>query len=510
VDDPLLRPDAWAAVAGRHEVRRVETHASRVYLCGAHAFKVLRPVGYGFLDYTSLAERERVLALEHDVNRRFTPSLYVGVRRLSGSAESPGLSAEGPDPPGSEPVLVMHRFPDGALLSERADAGTLTDAELDEAADRLAAWQREARPVTPDAPWGRVADVRAWMDENFEALDRLFRNEAWASALGAEAREDFRTTAAWYGGRREAFDHAVARRRAAGLVREAHGDLHLGNMVRLERGVRFFDAIAFNESLRWLDPMSELAFPLMDLADRGLRPKAWRLLNRVLHGTGDYDGLAVLPDFLAYRALVRAKVTGLQLAEATEGGTDVPERARAVGCLLADARRAGTPGRARLWITHGLSGSGKSTGAARLAETEGLVWLRSDVERKRLAGLRGADRAGAPPGEGLYTADATDRTYARLRELAGIALEAGYGAVVDATFLRRADRDAFAALARERGADYRVLAFTAPVAELERRLARRSAEGRDPSDADAAVLRAQTRVVEPPGPDEPVRGMGSP
>jgi aminoglycoside phosphotransferase family enzyme/predicted kinase len=478
-------------------MRVIETHASRVFLAGKWAYKVLRPVHYGFLDYSSVLARHRVLEAEFRINRAFTPILYDRVLPIYGTPEAPRWEPEQAGEPPFEHALRMHRFDQADLLSAQADEGRLSAEALDEAADRLVAWQMQAPAVVPGAPWGTPADVRRWMDENFEALDRLFADPQWASKMSLESAAHFNRVRNRYASRRTAADDQFAERRAAGFVRASHGDLHLGNMVALPQGIRFFDAIAFSESLRWIDTMSELAFPVMDLADRGSRTWSWRFLNRVLSGTGDYAGLAVLPDYLTYRALVRAKVLGLRSAEGD---------AASVQHLLRYADGVVPTGPQRLELTHGVSGSGKSTGAMRISENEGMIWLRSDVERKRLFGLSAETRADAAVGEGLYSPEATSRTQAHLLDLVETVLQAGFSVIVDATFLQRADRAPYQALAARMNAVYTVRVFDAPEGVLRQRIARRRAVGTDPSDATEEVLAAQLRRVEPPhAPAEPWR-----
>jgi predicted kinase len=271
-------------------------------------------------------------------------------------------------------------------------------------------------------------------------------------------------------------------------VREGHGDLHLGNLVLLEGRVVPFDGIEFSADFRCIDVASEIAFTLLDLLDYGRPGLAHWLLDAWLTWSGDFDALTVLRFYLVYRALVRAKVASLQ------------ERAPEAAGYLALAGRLTTPPAPTLTITCGPSGCGKTHETSRrLASADFLhsVRVRSDVERKKLFGLA----PDAASGGTIYTPEATARTYARLAELAEAILRSGWSVIVDAAFLKRAERDVFRSLALRLGVAFELLAPQAPREELARRiLARRN----DASEATVQVMEDQLRWFEPPEKDERV------
>jgi predicted kinase len=238
----------------------------------------------------------------------------------------------------------------------------------------------------------------------------------------------------------------------------------------------------------------------MDLMDRGRTDYARRFINGYLERTGDYAGLAVLPFYVVYRALVRAKVAGIRMQQA---GSDDAARSRAarerdtyLQLAVAYTRRPAPV----LAITCGLSGSGKTTGTQPLIERDGMIRVRSDVERKRLHGLSPEQSALAAPGAGIYTSAASRATYDRLADVARSVVTAGYPVVVDATFLKRAHRDRFHELADELCVPFQIVPFEADEATLRHRV--RARQGRDASDADETVLEYQLRHYEPPADDE--------
>jgi predicted kinase len=250
-----------------------------------------------------------------------------------------------------------------------------------------------------------------------------------------------------------------------------------------------FDAIEFNPDLRFIDVVNEIAFLTMDLRHRGRGDLAWRCLNRYLEHTGDYPGLAALPYYQVYRAMVRAKVAAI-LAAQHGGDLSVCREYLDLADRLAHDRRPA------LILMHGVSGSGKTWHSQKLLEGLGAVRLRSDVERKRLFGLAPHESSAAVPG-GIYTREAGERTLARLLELARGLLAAGFPVIVDATFLKRDWRDPFAALADELRVPWHIAAAEADPAVLRERVARRQREGRDASEAGLDVLEAQLASLEP-------------
>jgi predicted kinase len=286
----------------------------------------------------------------------------------------------------------------------------------------------------------------------------------------------------------------MEQRRKEGHVRECHGDIHLGNMARLEGQLTLFDGIEFNDSFRWIDSCADIAFLIMDLHDRKRADLANCVLDRYLEESGDQAALALLRYYLSYRAMVRAKVACFRLGQT---GLDDTAREQVIATFrsyLGLAERQAKPPRPWLAITHGLSASGKSHIAGELVRAAGAIRLRSDVERKRLFGLEADARTGSPLAGGLYSSDASARTYRRLEELAEQILLAGYPVVVDATFLHLAGRQQFRALAERLKVPFHLLAIDCSEELLRKRITSRRD---DPSEATLAVLESQIASREP-------------
>jgi hypothetical protein len=282
------------------------------------------------------------------------------------------------------------------------------------------------------------------------------------------------------------------------MVRECHGDLHLGNLAWVDGQIVIFDCIEFNPALRWIDVISEVAFCFMDLLHRRHSGLAMRFLNSWLETSGDYEGVALLRYYAVYRALVRAKVAALRADQS--GGSDVLRAEASSSLLLAEQLTQNMP--TQLWITHGLSGSGKTTFSQTLLQDYGMIRLRSDLERKRLAGLAALVHSGAGVGQGLYTQEAGRRTYQHLSRMAERLLTTGWPVIVDAAFLERWQRDLFREVAQRRGLRMNILNLNADPSTLRERIKQRAAQGHDASEADLRVLQHQIETEQPLGNDE--------
>jgi aminoglycoside phosphotransferase family enzyme/gluconate kinase len=484
----LLAPERYEhPVEG---VELVETHISWVLLAGEYAYKIKKPVDLGFLDFSTLAKRRHFCEEELRLNRRLAPQIYLGVVAITGSVDDPRVGATG------EPIeyaVKMRRFAQEAQLDRVLARGQLKPAHVDALADELARFHGEIAVAGPGTPFGEPAAVYAPMHENFEQIRP--RVDAALHAPLAQLEQ-------WTQAAHKRLASALAARKRDGFIRECHGDAHLANMALLDAEVVLFDCLEFNEDLRWIDVMSELAFAVMDLDDRGQPDFGWRLLNRYLEQTGDYAGLKVLRFYQVYRALVRAKVAAIRLSQA---GLRDEERAHALEQYrgyVELAERYTRAGATPLMITHGVSGSGKSTVAQLLLESYGAVRVRSDVERKRLAGLHPMARSESGIDAGLYTADLSRQTYARLGELARAVIDAGLPVIADATFLKRAQREAMRALAASLHVPFVILDTTAPEEVLRARVRIRRELGHDVSEATAVVLERQLATREPLGAEE--------
>lgn len=468
-------------------VERIETHISWVLLAGDYVYKIKKPLDLGFLDFTDLDRRRFYCEEEVRLNRRTAPTLYLDVVAIRGTPESPRLAGDDVDE--GEPIeyaVRMRRFDSDMGFDRLLARGRLARAHIAELAVQLADLHESAAVAGIDSGYGNFDEIAGPMRDNFDAL---------ADAGADIDRRRIRRLQQWTERQLERQRRRIADRLRDGFVRECHGDAHLGNVTLYRERATLFDCIEFNADLRWIDVINDMAFTFMDLRDRGAPGLAWVLLDEYLGRTGDFDGIRLLPLYTVYRALVRAKVQTFARDQAEDEASRRRLTQEVEGYLaLADAIAAEQ--RPAMVITMGLSGSGKSWLAARLVERAGVVRVRSDVERKRLHGLEPDESSGSGLDRRIYSAAATDRTYARLVEVADAVCDAGIPVVLDATFLKRWQRDRVRERAAAREIGFAIVHCTAPEEELVRRIRERDRRGDDPSEAGLEVLAAQTKAAE--------------
>jgi len=467
------------------QVELVETHISWVLLTGEYAYKIKKPIDLGFLDFSTLAKRRHFCAEELRLNRRLAPQIYLDVVAISGSAAAPRIAGAG------EPIeyaVRMRQFPQAAQLDHVLARRELRPDHIDSLARELARFHSSIPAAGPETPFGEPAAVLAPMRENFEQI---------RSRVEVGLQDDLARLEQWTGQTHTQLIPLLAARKRDGFVRECHGDAHLANMVVVGGQVVLFDCLEFNDNLRWIDVISELAFAAMDLDDRGQPNLAWRLLNGYLEYTGDYAGVRLLHFYQVYRALVRAKVAAIRLQQPDIDASERNRVAADVRGYMALAQGYTATGNPALIITHGLSGSGKTFLTQGLVESLGAIRVRSDVERKRLQGLSAEARSDSGVATGLYAASVTRETYARMAEVARAVLQAGITIIVDATFLQFSQRKSFADLAHSLGVPFLVLSMRASERTLRERIVTRAATARDASEASLEVLSHQLAGLEP-------------
>ncbi|MBS1211696.1 MAG: uncharacterized protein H6R26_312 [Proteobacteria bacterium] len=464
--------------------RLLETHISWIILTGEHAYKIKKPVDFGFLDFSSLAQRRFFCHEELRLNKRLAAPLYLGVIPITGSVESPSLGGFGPV---IEYAVKLRQFDEANLGDRLAQNGRLQALQTDELAATLAHFHATVPRASDADRHGLPETIEAACEQNFAHLPPPERpdDKQRISDLLAWTRTEFAR-----------LRQTLLQRKAEGHVRECHGDLHLGNLVLLDGRLTAFDCIEFSEDLRWIDIISELAFIFMDLEVRGYAGLASRLLNRYLEISGDYAGLVVMNYYRVYRAMVRAKIAGLSLSQTTDAAERSELTAR-MDQYVTYAEAAMQVTQPQLIITRGVSGSGKSHLAKQIAEALPAIRLCSDIERKRLAGLTADARTSATTLDGIYSREFTLRTYDQLLNTARLLLNAGFSVIVDATFLIAEYRRAQRQLADECGVRFVILDVQAPEGTLRHRIEERMRAGLDPSEADVTVLQRQLDHAEP-------------
>ncbi len=413
------------------EIRYLETHISWVVLTGPYAYKIKKPVTLAFLDFSTVELRKNYCDEELRLNRRWAPELYLGVVEIRGSGKTAAIEGEGPL---IDYAVKMVQFPQSARLDAQLAADRLDRDDMQSLATMLAAKHRDADLKVPDM----LDSVSSPMMENFDDIAKHY-DQALLHSLKAWTVLELNRLRSTLDDRR---DH--------GFIRECHGDLHLANLVRLESGITAFDCVEFSAKLRDIDVISDVAFLVMDLVARQRVDLAYVFLNRYLECSGDYEGMRLFDLYFVYHCLIRAKIAVIRGAERS-----TPAEARADECELLQYLAVANDCTSRpppiIIAMHGYSGSGKTWVSDRILSTLPAVRVRSDVERKRLHGYETTQRSGSAVGEGIYTDAASEGVYERLAEVATTLVESGHSTIIDASFLKLAERKRMRDLANRLG-----------------------------------------------------------
>ena len=449
-------------------VKLVETHISWVLLAGRYAYKIKKAVHPGFLDFTRLEARLYYCNEEIRLNRRTAPKIYLDVAPIGGSFDNPVMGGL----PALEYAVRMKRFSSGNTLDRLAERGKLLPFHLDLLAAKIASFHESLPPAGIDSGYGTgmLEVARASFGELHKFLDDDLSN------LEERVEKEYAACA-----------DCFPQRLKQGFVRECHGDLHLGNIALVRGDPVPFDCIEFDPKLRWIDVVEEIAFPVMDLLFRECPGLAYRFLNAYLERTGDYGGMKAFRFHLSCRAVVRAMVDAMRKKESS------------CSKHLVLASEILSKRRPFLIITHGLPGSGKTTLSQAVLEKLGAIRIRSDVERKRLAGLLPEARSHSGIASGMYSLDTSRAAYSRLLALARELLSSGFPVIVDAAFLSAGERWRFRNLAQNLSVPFVIASLKAPRSSLEERILARK---NDASEADLAVLDALEASSDPLQPGE--------
>jgi aminoglycoside phosphotransferase family enzyme/predicted kinase len=474
-------------------VELLQTHVSWIFLTDTHAYKVKKPVDFGFLNFSTIDRRRFYCNEEIRLNRRLCPDTYEGVVELR---EAPGGAAFFGTGQILDYAVRMKRLPAERMLERLVETGNVSSAEMREVARTIAVFHRNAATSQTISEYGRVDRIMFNWEENLEQMDQFA-----GSTLPAPDRKIIR---AWVTSFANDHGDLFSRRVEEGFIRECDGDIHLENICLMDGKVCIFDCIEFNDRFRYCDTAADVAFLLMDLDFHGRRDLAGDAIATYLEESGDTDMMALIDFYKVYRAFVRGKVESLRMIDS---GIDQKEReeakARAIRYFRLARGYIERHGMAQtLFITCGLMGSGKSLLADQLSFELGAACFNSDITRKRLAGIPAGSPVTASYAAGLYSPKQNAATYSELLRLAEAELAAGRSVIVDASFMRKSDRFGFAQVAKRRRAAFVILHVTCAEPENRRRLVERSKSGQSVSDGRVELLETQRQKFEPPLPEE--------
>lgn len=457
-------------------VEMIQTHISWVFLAGEFAYKIKKPVNFGFLDFSTPDQRRYYCEEELRLNRRSTPEIYLDVIGIRAQGEGFALSGEGPV---IDYCLKMRRFEQSDLLDVRLRSGAFDAQWMDVLAADISCFHRNEKPVAAEQ-----IDHAAELDKHIRA------NMVVASRhIGQALSQQTLNTLNDYANSGMVPLAILMKRQSDGFVRHCHGDLHLQNMTLIENRPRLFDCIEFNESFAVIDTFNDIAFLVMDCDARGRSDLGMRFLSRYLEACGDYTGLTLLNHYCFYRACVRGKVACLLAEELSEGEEKQQQyaEARKYFDLAAGYTQPRPP---KLMAIGGLSASGKSHLALLGCGEERAIIIRSDATRKRIA----SDF----PELSLYGKQMHVNTYNAMFAAAGQALEAGMSVILDATFLHPDSRQQVKTLAEQYQIPLHFFWLDIDEATLRSRIRQRSDTGDDISDADEQVLDQQLANYQRP------------
>lgn len=458
------------------QIELVETHISLVFLTGEYAYKIKKPVNFGFLDFTRLEQRKYYCEEEIRLNGRLAPDIYLDVVSITESQSTLHLNQ-----PGTifEYAIRMRQFDKQGLFSRLVDLNKITLNHIDELAQRLADFHAAILACPDDSEFGRPETVFNPVKQNFNILQPLLQTEQQHDELNFLEQYSVK--------RYESLTSQLQLRKQTGHIRECHGDLHLGNIALSDNKIIIFDGIEFNDSFRWIDTMSDIAFLVMDLQDHQRADYAAHLLNRYLEISGDYEGLSVLGFYQLYRAMVRAKVAALRCQQETPNSPGYHASQHQLQNYLQLAHSYTHIATPFIAITLGVSGSGKSWISQQLADRAPAIVIRSDKERKRLFSGTSQD---------LYTAEITTRVYQHLLSLAEQIASNGFNVIVDATFIDQHWRLVFQKLALKIKVPFHILYCHAETEVLKQRIQKRMADTHNISDANIQIMQQQLASMQ--------------
>jgi len=479
--EALSRPEAYAHATGTIEV--VETHISWIFLTGSLAYKVKKPLDLGFLDFSTLEKRLHCCNEELRLNQRLCGEIYLSVVPIVRSANTFLVDAKGEI---VDYAVKMVRFERTMELDRLLAKKQLNEKHIDQLSTMIAQFHASLPAAPAESGFGHPENLIKPVLHNFTSMEPI--------ATVANEEKQLEVLRAWSIREHQRLTPLFLERKHGGFIRQCHGDMHTGNMVWWKGRIFIFDCIEFNENLSIIDVISDLAFLFMDLGHGGEPGLAWRLLNNYLTESGDYGALPLLRFYTLYRAMVRAKVTAIRYAQTSDlnEAQKILEEHRSYLKLAAELSAHTRP---LLILTFGVSGSGKTFISRDIAQRAECIHLRSDIERKRLAGLKPLERSDEKGA--LYSEQISLQTYQRLLDLASLCLSEKIAVIVDATFLKRSNRKLFIDLAAARRVPCKILHFSASREQLFERVQQRSLAGNDASDADSAVLASQLELVEP-------------
>ncbi|NPA72538.1 MAG: AAA family ATPase, partial [Gammaproteobacteria bacterium] len=494
-------------------ITTIETHISVVFLTGEFAYKLKKPVNFGFLDFSQLTQRATFCHLEIKLNRRYAPELYLGVIPLYLDAHKKlSFIQATPDDKPVEFLVKMQQFEPNNVLGRYLKTEVLSEQQSSQLAFQIANFHIKATSVSPELTHGQPDAILKPMLDNFTSLnDQLGQSNSvcFDEHSYHELSPILDSLMSWTQAEHKRLTPLLIKRKTEGYIKACHGDLHIDNITLIDDKPTLFDGIEFSETFRWIDVMSDLAFLLIDLDFREQRPLKSRILSLYLSRTNDYNGLKLLNLYQVYRALVRAKITLLRACQLPQEHPEITALKQVARTYILQAQQyTHTVSCPKLILLQGISGSGKSCFSNQLLDHVEAITLSSDRIRKHLFGIQPLERVSKSDRQRLYSAKMNHDTQVALKTYAKEVLSLGFNVIVDATFLKHEHRQPFYQFELRKphsipcgtrlGYTYHHIYIQADRQLAQLSIQQRSLRNDNPSDANAEVMTRQIETLEAP------------
>jgi uncharacterized protein len=440
-----------------------ETNLSVLFAVDDLVYKTKRPRAFAFVDQRTLADRQRLCIDEVALNRRFSPDVYLRVVDIVDDGHVVDCA------------VVMQRMP-----SERSLARLVRAGEAVEPCVRAVARQMARHHAAADrSDEINAAGTNAAVSELWRLSVDEMRDLVPAVLDGSVLDEIAERSARYLAGRRPLFDERIA----CGHIVDGHGDLLADDIYCLDDGPRLLDCLEFADKFRLGDVLLDIAFLAMDLERLGRTDIAEAFIDAYGEMTDEHHPKSLVDHYVAYRALVRAKVLGYRARSGVVGAADEANQ------LLALAADHLALGEVRLVVIGGLPGTGKTTLAETLSRRRGWAVLSTDAVRRELVDRPTSEQAF---GEGTHDPGTNVATYRTLFERARTALGLGERVILDGSFADRRWRREARDLADENHAVLTELRCVTPSAVAASRLLARAGTQ---STSGAVVLSDATPTI---------------
>ncbi|ACB49523.1 unknown [Crocosphaera subtropica ATCC 51142] len=468
----LQNPNSYPHTV-QDSIKVLQTHASAIFLTGNYAYKIKKPVDFGFLDYSTLEKRQHFLNQELVMNQAIAPDIYLEVLPITIKNDQVKIGEEGKI---IDYVLKMNQFPQDCLFINLFQAGKLEKKHLENLGKVVAEFHKNTQTNDYIRRFGNIEMIKKSIDENYE------RTEKYIGIVQTE--KQYQETKEFTNHYFELKQNYFKQRQQADKIRECHGDLHLKNVCLWNGKIELFDRIEFNEEFRYVDVMFDIAFTIMDLDARNRTDFSNIFLNTYLEYTGDWQGLQVLPLYLSRQAYVRAKVNSMLLDDSNISEKEHQKAQEDAKNYYHLAWKYTQQHQGKIIMMSGLSGSGKTTMAKYLAQDINAILIRSDAVRKHRGNIP-LDETGDNE---LYSAAMNQETYKTLIQLGEMMAKEGFNVILDAKFDRHQWRETVIEIAKKYNISLTILYCYAPLKILSDRLSKRQG---DISDATPNLLKQQ-------------------